>query len=59
MHVCMILTINCFSPVQDYVFGVCSGNVTCVMTVGSYVSKYLNDVWLSSDKESKIGIQRA
>jgi len=27
------------------------------MTVGNYISKYMNDVWLCSDKESKMGIQ--
>lgn len=56
LHVCVILTINCFSPVQDYMVGVCSGNITCVMTVGNYISKYMNDVWLCSDKESRMGI---
>lgn len=57
LHVCVILAINCCPPIQDYVVGVCSGNVTCVMTVGSYISEYMNDVWLCSDKESKIGIK--
>jgi hypothetical protein len=55
----MILAINCFFLTQDYVVGVCSGNITCVRTVGNYISKYMNDVWLCSDNESKMGIQHA
>ena len=55
----MILSINCFSLTQGYVVGVCSGNITCVRTVGNYVSKYMDIVWLCSDKESKMGIQHA
>ena len=56
---CLILAVNCFSPIQDYVVYARSGNITCVVTDGNYIFKYMNDVWLNSDKESKMGIQHA
>jgi hypothetical protein len=55
----MILTINCLFPIEDHLVGVCSRNVTCVAAYENYIFIYISEIWLSSDKESKMGIQHA